>query len=301
MIEEYIYDFKPRCAIVMAPWELERFIYMVDKSEAAVKAGHGRMKIGIKRADKYIEARILDGICRGYFVRIDPGVFDKTEIDWEKMYVVSDEGVSTVEIRSEKYYKLLPTVPTSYPSLEISGIHMHRIWNSDPRQDTIQKIRAARIRRGDIVLDTCMGLGYTAIWSAKRGALRVYTVEIDPNVIDIAEQNPWSWELDRDSITTIKGDVTRIIRGFPDNFFDKIIHDPPRISTETGDLYGSKFYRELYRVLKPGGVLFHYTGNPGKKRKGNFPGRVASRLKSVGFSKVLNRVEEVLGIVAFKE
>ncbi len=301
MIEEYVYDFKPRCAIVMAPWELERLRYTVEKSEAVMKAGHGYMNIGIKRADKYVEVRVLDGTCKGYVVRIDPSVFEKTEIDQKKMYVVSDENVSVVEIRSGKYYKLLPTVPTSYPSLEISGIHMHRIWNSDPKQDTIQKIRAARIRRNDIVLDTCMGLGYTAIWSAKRGAHRVYTVEIDPNVIGIAKQNPWSWELDRDNITTIKGDVTRLIREFPDNFFDKVIHDPPRISAETGDLYGSEFYRELYRVLKPGGVLFHYTGNPGKKRKGNFPGRVASRLKNAGFSKVLIRVEEALGVVAFKE
>lgn len=55
----------------------------------------------------------------------------------------------------------------------------------------------------------------------------------------------------------------QLIKGFETGHFAAIIHDPPaRALCKSTDLYGSTFYKELARVLKPGGTLFHYIGNP---------------------------------------
>lgn len=60
--------------------------------------------------------------------------------------------------------------------------------------------------------------------------------------------------------------VPQIVKGFKDGEFAAIIHDPPaRALCKTTDMYGASFYKDLARVLKPGGTLFHYIGNPESK------------------------------------
>lgn len=202
----------------------------------------------------------------------------------DKLYAVLGDGkLVPLEVRGSSYYKLYPTSPSTPPTLEIDGIHMHRITGSDPHRDTLAKINAARIRRGSRVLDTCMGLGYTAIYSLDSGASLVVSFEVSEEVLLLAEYNPWSWRLSDARITILHNDVTEAIHYLPEGYFDRVIHDPPRLTSSTGDLYSRRFYGELYRVMKPGGILFHYTGEPGKLRRINLPGRVASRLKETGF------------------
>lgn len=59
---------------------------------------------------------------------------------------------------------------------------------------------------------------------------------------------------------------TKLVKGFGDGEFAAIIHDPPaRALCKTTDMYGAAFYKDLARVLKPGGTLFHYIGNPESK------------------------------------
>ena len=213
-------------------------------------------------------------------------------------YNIDTQSIYPVE-RRENGYKALVTLGPNIPyTLEINGIHMHRIKGIDPLTDSELKVRAAKIGKNHNVLDTCMGLGYTAIKSLQYGA-NVTTVEKDPDVIWIAEHNPYTRKLNNTRVEVIHGDILQVIKEIPDNFFDRIIHDPPRLTPATGDLYGNRFYRDLYRVLKPGGILFHYTGLPGRKRGLNLIGKTASRLENAGFYPTIKN-KRAQGVVAIK-
>lgn len=60
--------------------------------------------------------------------------------------------------------------------------------------------------------------------------------------------------------------IQQLVKDFEDAEFAAIIHDPPaRALCKTTDMYGAAFYKDLARVLKPGGILFHYIGNPESK------------------------------------
>jgi len=197
------------------------------------------------------------------------------------------------------YYKLKAIAVDKAPTLEINGIHMHRVVGIDPWSDAKLKVKRVGVRRGDIVLDTCLGLGYTALNALIKRASRVYSVEIDENVLWVAERNPWSRMLSSESVVIIRGDVTEEVKRFDDNYFDKIIHDPPRYSSATGDLYSLEFYRELYRILKPGGKLYHYTGEPGRHRGFSIVKGIGERLRQAGFYSVTYD-KETQGYIALK-
>ncbi|MBI2141577.1 methyltransferase [Candidatus Woesearchaeota archaeon] len=198
---------------------------------------------------------------------------------------------------TNRFYKLLPTKDA--PTAEISGIRMHRVQERSPWQDTEDKIGCVEPLSGRI-LDTCCGLGYTAIAAAaSRNVERVYTFERDRNMILLADYNPWSQPLF--SYVKIKlavDDIFSAIRYFDNGFFSAIIHDPPRLQLSP-ELYSLEFYRQLHRVLKKGGKVYHYTGSPGEKRGINIARGVVKRLKEAGFASVVEK-KEVLGVVAVK-
>jgi len=199
--------------------------------------------------------------------------------------------------KTKKFYKLVKT--KTWPTLEISGIHMHRIKGVDPKLDSILKVKSLGIIYGKI-LDTCTGLGYTAILAArKRKVEKVFTIEKDENVIKIAKLNPFSKELfENPKICLIEGDVFQEIKKFPDKFFDFIIHDPPRISLAP-ELYSKEFYSQLFRVLKNSGKIFHYVGKAGKIQGKNYLKGIIERLRKVGFKKI-KKVEYALGLLIQK-
>lgn len=222
-------------------------------------------------------------------------ILKKIAKDEGHIYFIKDGEVFKAAISNNGYYKLVPTIP---PTIEINGIRMHRTKEVNPYEDTLNKINAVKVKKGEKVLDTCMGLGYTAIEAYRRGA-EVITIEKNPNVLELAKINPYSEELFKGGIKIILGDAYDVIKRFKDEEFDVVIHDPPRFSL-AGHLYSEEFYKEIFRVLKPGGRLFHYVGNPGKKYRGkDLQKGVMERLRKVGFVNV-KRVEEALGVVAVK-
>jgi hypothetical protein len=204
---------------------------------------------------------------------------------------------SIYDDETRKFYKLLPT--QTWPTIEISGVRMHRVESADPKTDTLLKMRSAR-PHGE-VLDCCTGLGYTAIAAARHAAVKhVVTVDTDRNVLALARQNPASAELfENPKIESVVADAAEYVRTLADGRFDTVIHDPPRLAM-AGELYGEGFYRELLRVLKPGGRLYHYTGAPGRAAGKDIPGGVMRRLLTAGFIKV-KRVPWAQGVVAGKQ
>jgi hypothetical protein len=122
---------------------------------------------------------------------------------------------------------------------------------------------------------------------------------MDPNVVEMARLNPWSTPLfdPAGNVEVREGDISETIVGIPDQTYDVVIHDPPTLAI-AGELYATEFYAQLFRVLRPGGRLFHYTGDPGSRyRKQDLPGRVAQRLGEVGFVGI-RREQAALGVSA---
>ena len=178
----------------------------------------------------------------------------------------------------------------------LSGTLMHRIKGLDPGEDTRRKLAPlGRLQAAD-VLDTATGLGYTAIEAARRGAT-VTTVEWDPAVESVAGRNPWSAPLfEQPTIERHTGNVAEEIDRFGAGVFDAVLHDPPAVEL-AGDLYGSAFYRQLHRVLRSGGRLFHYVGNPDSPSGARATRGVVRRLGEAGFTDVRRR-PEAFGISA---
>ncbi len=195
------------------------------------------------------------------------------------------------------FYKLVPT--KTWPTLQISGIHMHRIKDVDPKKDTELKLKSLGKLFGN-VLDICTGLGYTAILAARSNAVeKVITIEKDPNVIAIAKQNPFSKELfTNPKIKLIIADAYEKIKEFESERFNFIIHDPPRYALASG-LYSLSFYKELFRVLKHGGKMFHYTGMPGSKQGKNYLKGILRRLREAGFVEI-KKASKACGVVVRK-
>jgi len=212
-------------------------------------------------------------------------------------FFIEESQVKKIHWFSEEtnnFYKLVPTGMKSPPTFEISGIKMHIVKEFSPKEDTRRKIEAIAPIKGK-VLDTCLGLGYTAMEAAKT-ADSVISCERDENVLKLLEWNPWSKPLlGNKKITVIHDDVEHRIKGFPDNEFDSIIHDPPRLTLSSA-LYSLPFYTELYRVLKRGGKLYHYTGSPGSKKRGiDLASNIMVKLKRLGFRNVRRAHYGVVG------
>jgi len=211
-----------------------------------------------------------------------------------------------------RFYSLWPT-PTA-PSLILSGIPMHRIKETDPTR-SVQEVMRAIGPIGGEVLDTATGLGYTAIQAARSGA-HVMTIEIDPVVLAICRQNPWSQDLFANPagpgraapggfspglsrrITQVVGNSFEEIERFGDETFSVIIHDPPMMSL-AGDLFSEAFYRQAHRVLKRRGRMFHYIGDPESKSGANVTRGVMRRLEQAGFARV-QRKPAAFGVMAYK-
>jgi len=233
--------------------------------------------------------------------------WDGGSVSWEDLTAIASEPRKVfacvedrwrpVQVFSEQTRWLRSLCPTdTAPTVLVSGIPMHRIKECDPLTDTLAKLRALGTPRGR-VLDTAMGLGYTAIEAAK-SADHVLTLEIDPAAVEIARWNPWSRALFEDPKIEVRvADAVDEIASMPSNTWSAIIHDPPTIALG-GDLYSLAFYNHLRRVLRRKGRLFHYVGDPDSGQGAKLTPGVMRRLQEAGFDQV-RRAPEAFGVVAF--
>ncbi|MHA2264348.1 MAG: class I SAM-dependent methyltransferase [Candidatus Thorarchaeota archaeon] len=224
---------------------------------------------------------------------------EKIAADADSLYFWRENGFFKAAISDAHFYKLMPVEGSKAPALLIDGVLMHRVKDTNPLEDAKMKANLCA-KRGIAMIEICTGLGYATTACLERGINSIITIEKDSNVLKLAEINPWSQKLfNDDRVKLIEGDATEVIRQMKDNNFHSAIHDPPRLSMGS-ELYTLEFYSELYRVLKPGGVLFHYVGSPGKKyKKKDIPKGVMLRLRKAGFKDV-SRKEDTLGVLARK-
>jgi predicted methyltransferase len=160
----------------------------------------------------------------------------------------------------------------------------------------LNKIKAISPISGP-VLDTTTGLGYTAIEAAKTAA-HVTTIELDPTVLGICRQNPWSKALfESPNIERQVGDAFDVVQELQSGQYACIIHDPPTFSL-AGHLYSTEFYVRLRRILRSNGRLFHYIGDPDSRSRRNVTRGVTRRLKEAGFRRVTAR-RRAFGVAAF--
>lgn len=213
-------------------------------------------------------------------------------------YVIEANTPRKIQFFSEtlnRAYSLMPTAKA--PTMLVAGFPMHRIKDVDPHEDTLNKIKSIQPLTGR-VLDTTMGLGYTAIQAA-RTATEVVTIELDPTVVEVCRLNPWSQALfTSPNISRLIGDAYDVVATLDEGSFSRIIHDPPTFSL-AGDLYAADFYAELWRLLTPQGRLFHYVGDPRSRSGSGVTRGVTRRLQEVGFRRVVPR-PGAFGVVAYK-
>ena len=260
--------------------------YQAKEMLAAIRAGAERVESSLD-----LNRTRADFVCSGEGVRVEGfapltiPLLEYVADDANSCWIVEGDELEKIEAYSEeysRYYSLYPTA--SAPTMLISGIPMHRIQDTDPWRDTQAKIKAAGPIAGD-VLDTCTGLGYTALLAAESAA-QVTTVELDATAHEVVRQNPWSNRIfAAPNITMRVGDSAELIAEFTQGSFDVVIHDPPMFSL-AGDLYSLEFYREVKRVLRRRGRFFHYIGNPESKSGATVTRGVIRRLQEAGFGRV---------------
>lgn len=198
---------------------------------------------------------------------------------------ISPRKIAGISPTTARTASLLPYLEGAPPTVVLGGFGMHRIKTTDAAKDTRSKVRALGDSAiGGEAIDICTGLGYTAIALAEFNSVsRVTTIELDPIMVEMQERNPWSESLfTNEKIERIVGDALQVLPNMPSDVYDVAIHDPPA-QAMSGDLYSEKFYLEIARVLRSGGALFHYIGDPESEESGRLYRGVFHRLSNAGF------------------
>jgi predicted methyltransferase len=244
---------------------------------AAVRDGTGLVhcSLDLERSTTSVEVGPGHWIWNGQRYPFLAACKDRTIYYW-------DSG--TFQPAARYSHSLIKLVPTEWgpPTFEIDGIKMLPTAQVSPFADAERKVGFIR-PRGKVILDTCGGLGYFASWCLRGQAGQVQSYEKSSEVIWLRGLNPWSPQAGG-GLVLANADVSREIGSLPSQAFDAVLHDPPRFGI-AGELYSQVFYDQIARVLKPRGLLFHYTGTPNKLTSGrDVPNEVTKRLRTAGFS-----------------
>ena len=198
-------------------------------------------------------------------------------------FMVADNDIKWIyAFEDNSAYKLYEPKMDWPTTLSINGSFMHTVATSTPMQEAQAKAKSLGRIHGE-VLDTVFGLGYTSKLLIDSGAKSVSSYEISDAVLEIARVNPWSRDAFNDMIHVEKGDVYSAIKAVSNSSFDFVLHDPPTLQSRSG-LYSESFYMELYRVLRPGGRMYHFIGTKTQTPKHNYRRGIIARLRKCGFT-----------------
>ena len=262
-------------APILTSIEARRLLYALRTGASSVSVS---LDLGRSRTDLALHE---DGVCIGDARVTAESLRQVADEDGKCFAIENGEAVPMIVFSEHTGWSrsLVPT--TDAPTTMVAGFAMHRVVGTTPMADTRAKIRALGRPRGR-ALDTATGLGYTAIELA-RTCSEVVTVELDPGAIALARRNPWSVELfESPNIEVVVGDACEVVKSFAPGEFAVVLHDPPTLQLG-GELYGGAFYAELHRVLRPGGRLLHYTGDPTSGAGARVVRGVTRRLAEAGF------------------
>ncbi|MEM4715810.1 MAG: RsmD family RNA methyltransferase [Candidatus Caldarchaeum sp.] len=264
---------KPRKLRLLAGWEARRVIGLRSSAtEASVSLDLGLSTTLCKLTS---EALVMKDVSVGW------NELERMADTPEDVYVLGGR-VRRLGWFDQRYYRLVLPKWGHAPTVEIDGIRMHRTVDVPPEADAAQKVQLFASLRNKSVLDVCTGLGYTSTALLKRGVARVMTVEKDFNVLRMASYNPWSRALFSDErVDVVNADAFDFLSRCNETF-DCVVHDPPTIRM-VGELYSLEFYCMVASVLKKGGCLVHYVGQPGFTRGQRVYVGVMERLRRAGF------------------
>lgn len=198
-----------------------------------------------------------------------------------KYYIESNGKLEKVAIFTDHYYSLKHW--NGIPLLEIDGIRMHLVKDySNPLQYAKEVIKTIKFAGREIVFDTCCGLGYWAIEESKY-AKKVICCELKKEVLKLAKQNPFSKDLfNNDKIDLKNKSCFDYIKTIDKESIDIVMHDPPTILI-ANELYSLDFYKQVFRVLKPKGIFFHYIGQVGINKGRRFDSEMIKKLNEANF------------------
>ena len=259
---------------------------------AMLSAGNGKLQTSLDLGlSKSVVEKSSSGVTfpGGQFISIEKLQHARRRHRDEDCFTIEGDSMFYLyRFDGKTAYRLYEPKKDWPPTLWINGSMMHTVSVSKPTDEAMKKASELGRRPGR-VLETCFGLGYSAIaLMQKCGATAVSSHEISGDVLDIARENPWSREALSDvRIEVSNDDIKTAISGIEDGSFDSVLHDPPNVKID-GELYSESFYSELFRVLKRGGRLYHFVGG-GKtphEYKVNYTRGVMRRLSEAGFSRV---------------
>ena len=136
----------------------------------------------------------------------------------------------------------------------------------------LKYVETLGVKDGDTILDICFGLGYNTFAAIKKCKnLKVTALEIDPKVLqalqglDLGEEYEIIKKLAKDKtfkdenydLQLILGPAQETIKEIKETF-DIVFLDPfsPKGNPE---LWTSEFFKDIYKVMKPGAKLTTYS------------------------------------------
>ncbi len=127
------------------------------------------------------------------------------------------------------------------------------------RWETRYMAELARIAAssGGHVLEIGFGLGLAASFIQQHGVAEHWVVEANREVFETAER--WAAGLNA-SIKCVYGFWESVVQEMPAGSFDGILFDPYPISLDQLHTQRFSFFEQAHRLLRPGGVFTHYSG-----------------------------------------